>query len=61
LATVATDATLIANSIVANHLMIGGDPIVITSNTTAVPEPGTLVLLTLAGLALAGTYFRRKQ
>jgi autotransporter-associated beta strand protein len=56
---VATGATLTATSIVADTLSIGGTPLE-ASVAAAVPEPGTLVLLVLAGLTLAGAYLRRK-
>jgi autotransporter-associated beta strand protein len=49
-------AVLDAKSIVTGTLTIGGTPLA----TAAVPEPGTLVLLALAGLALVGAYLRRK-
>jgi autotransporter-associated beta strand protein len=51
-------SVLNAKSIVADTLTIGGTPI--AASSAAVPEPGTLVLLALAGLALAGAYLRRK-
>ena len=60
---VATGGTLTAASIVADTLIIGGGPyaaVASASATTPVPEPGTLALLALAGLALAGVYLRRK-
>jgi fibronectin-binding autotransporter adhesin len=59
---VAVDSTLNASSIVADSLYIGGNPLPLpkASNTAAVPEPGTFVLLALAGLALVGAYIRRK-
>ena len=47
---------LTASSIVQHRLVIGGASTMVAS----VPEPGTLVLLALAGLALAGAYVRRK-
>jgi autotransporter-associated beta strand protein len=49
-------AELYATSIVTDTLTIGGTP----AAAAAVPEPGTLVLLALAGLALAGAYLRRR-
>ncbi len=48
---VAGGATLNAPSIVADTLTIGGTPVAVNG---AVPEPGALVLLILAGLTLAG-------
>jgi autotransporter-associated beta strand protein len=59
---VATDAVLNTASIVANTLTIGGAPRVAASasSVTAVPEPSTLVLLALAGMALVGAYIRRR-
>ncbi|MCC6124556.1 MAG: autotransporter-associated beta strand repeat-containing protein [Pirellulales bacterium] len=51
---VATGATLNAASIVANAITIGGPPV------AAVPEPGTLALLTAAGL-LAALFVRRRK
>ncbi|MCC6123368.1 MAG: autotransporter-associated beta strand repeat-containing protein [Pirellulales bacterium] len=54
---VAVGATLNAPSIVANSLNIG---VPMQAAAAAVPEPGTLVLLLLAGAALAGAYLRRK-
>lgn len=45
-------STLIAKSLVCNIMTIGG-PVV-----SAVPEPGTLILLALAGLALVGNSWR---
>ena len=56
---VGTGGTLTAPSIVANSLVIGGTPAAVAANA-AVPEPSTLLLLVLAGLALAGAYVRRK-
>ena len=53
--TVANDSTLTATRIQVDTLTIGG-----TVTAAAVPEPGTLVLLVLAGLAFAGAYLRRK-
>jgi autotransporter-associated beta strand protein len=47
-------SVLNATSIVADTLNIG------TSHVAAVPEPGALVLLALAGLALVGACLRRK-
>jgi hypothetical protein len=52
---VATGATLNSPSIVADTLTIGGPQI---GAAAAVPEPGTLVLLALAVLALAGMAWR---
>ena len=49
------DTTLTATSIAVDTLTIGVPP-----TAAAVPEPGTLVLLFLAGLACAGVYLRRK-
>ena len=57
---VATVATLNAASIVANTLTIGGPPLAAASANASVPEPSTLALLALAGLALVGAYSRRK-
>ena len=57
---VATGATLTATSIMADSLAIGGGPFVSAGTLNAVPEPGILVLLVLAGLAFGGTYLRRK-
>jgi fibronectin-binding autotransporter adhesin len=57
---VATGATLNAASIVSDSLYIGGAPIMPAAAAAAVPEPSTLVLLALAGLACAGAYIRRK-
>ena len=54
--TVANNATLRAPSITVDTLTIGGT----VTAAAAVPEPGTLVLLALAGLACAGAYLRRK-
>jgi fibronectin-binding autotransporter adhesin len=54
---VATGATLTAPSIVADTLTIGGAPVVAA---TAVPEPGTLALLALAGLFAVLCAWRRK-
>jgi fibronectin-binding autotransporter adhesin len=48
-------SSLTAGSISVSTLSIGAPPA-----AAAVPEPGTLVLLTLAGLALAGGFLRRK-
>jgi autotransporter-associated beta strand protein len=56
---VATGATLNATSIVADTLTIGGAPVVIGAAAT-VPEPSTLALLVLAGLAFVGACLRRK-
>jgi autotransporter-associated beta strand protein len=56
---VTVDATLIAGSLMANSLTVGGPMHVAASAPTAVPEPGSMVLLVLAGLALAGAYLRR--
>ncbi|MCC6124534.1 MAG: autotransporter-associated beta strand repeat-containing protein [Pirellulales bacterium] len=53
---VATGATLNAPSITANSLTIGGPPL---AAAAAVPEPGTFVLLVLAGLG-AILAWRRK-
>jgi autotransporter-associated beta strand protein len=53
---VATDAKLNASSIVAGTLTIGGPAKV----ANAVPEPSAMLLLVLAGLALAGASLRRK-
>jgi autotransporter-associated beta strand protein len=50
-------ATLVTASLVADTLNIGSLPG--AAAPTAVPEPGTLALLALAGLALAGAYLRR--
>ncbi|MCC6123367.1 MAG: autotransporter-associated beta strand repeat-containing protein [Pirellulales bacterium] len=55
---VASTGSLTAPSIVQNSLTIGGGPY--AAGSAAVPEPGTLVLLLLAGAALAGAYLRRK-
>jgi autotransporter-associated beta strand protein len=52
---VATGATLNATSIVADTLTIGGAPHLAA---TAVPEPGTFVLLVLAGL---GAFLARRR
>jgi hypothetical protein len=46
---------LTAPSITQGSLNIGG-----VAPAAAVPEPNTLVLLVLAGVALAGACFRRK-
>jgi fibronectin-binding autotransporter adhesin len=51
---VLNSATITAVSITQGTLTIG------SSSAAAVPEPGTLVLLTLAGLAFVGGYLRRK-
>jgi autotransporter-associated beta strand protein len=56
---VATGATLNAASIVADTLTIGGAPHA-TANAAAVPEPGTFVLLALAGMAALLAALRRK-
>jgi fibronectin-binding autotransporter adhesin len=53
--TVANGSSLMTPSISVNTLTIGG-----TITTVAVPEPSTLVLLVLAGLAFVGAYLRRK-
>ena len=53
--TINGNGTLILASIVQDTLVIGG-----STTVAPVPEPSTLVLLVLAGLALAGVYFRRK-
>ena len=50
-------ATLTAPSIVQGTLTIGG---VAPTAAGAVPEPSTIVLLVLAGLAVVGAYLRRK-
>ena len=54
---VATGATLNASSIVADTLTIGGPQV---ATAAAVPEPGTLALLTLAVLGLAGMAWRKR-
>jgi autotransporter-associated beta strand protein len=54
---VATGATLNATSIVADTLTIGGPQI---GAAVAVPEPGTLVLLVLAGMGILLAVWRRK-
>jgi autotransporter-associated beta strand protein len=55
---VATGATLNAASIVADTLTVGGPRI---SVATAVPEPGTLALLAMAGIAAVWFAARRKR
>ena len=55
---VADGTTLIATSIDVGTLTIGGPAT--GAALAAVPEPGTLVLLALAGLTLTGAYLRRK-
>jgi autotransporter-associated beta strand protein len=52
---VADGATLNASSIVADTLTIGGAPL-----AAAVPEPGTLALLTLAALSIAFAAWRKR-
>jgi autotransporter-associated beta strand protein len=56
---VATGGTLNAPTIVADSLTIGGVPLA-SANTAAVPEPGTLVLLALAGMIAILAVWRRK-
>jgi autotransporter-associated beta strand protein len=56
---VADGATLTATSIVANTLTIGG-PASAAAPVATVPEPGTLVMLALAVLGLAGMARRKK-
>jgi autotransporter-associated beta strand protein len=55
---VATGATLTAPSIVADTLTIGGLP---KGAAVAVPEPGTLALLAMAGLISVWFAIRRKR
>jgi fibronectin-binding autotransporter adhesin len=57
---VATSATLNATSINADSLIIGGGPFAFTPHAAAVPEPGTVVLLALAGLGALLAVWRRK-
>jgi autotransporter-associated beta strand protein len=60
---VASGASLTAVSIVANTLSIGGGPYsaaAAATSPTAVPEPGTMVLLALAGLGALVAVWRRK-
>jgi autotransporter-associated beta strand protein len=58
---VADNAILSASSITADSLTIGGPKHLSAAvNTTPVPEPGTLLLLALAGLVFVGAYLRRK-
>jgi autotransporter-associated beta strand protein len=55
--------SLTATSIVVDTLSIGGTPVVISggaASVMAVPEPGTFVLLVLAGLGLVGAFMRRR-
>jgi autotransporter-associated beta strand protein len=65
---VASGSTLTVPSIVADSLVIGGGPFVLGSvvdapvvaNASVVPEPGTLVLLAMAGLGALLAAWRRK-
>jgi autotransporter-associated beta strand protein len=55
------DAVFSAQSIVQDKLVIGGSSSMArTSEPVPVPEPGTWVLMIMAGLVLAGAYIRRK-
>ena len=52
------------SSLVSARLLMGTDSGLQNTtaiNTTTVPEPGTLALLAVAGLSLAGTAWRRRQ
>jgi autotransporter-associated beta strand protein len=53
---VASGAVLNVSSITADTLIVGGGPFAAAS----VPEPGTLVLLTLAGLGILFAAWRKK-
>jgi fibronectin-binding autotransporter adhesin len=57
---VCSDTTLTATSIQVDTLSIGDSQIPIGASLATVPEPGTIVLLFLAGLMIAGARFRRK-
>ena len=54
---VGSGTNLTATSINVDTLIIGAEA---PGAAAAVPEPGALVLLALAGLTLAGAYLRRK-
>jgi autotransporter-associated beta strand protein len=57
---VATGGTLNAASIVADTLTIGGPASAASASVAAVPEPGTFVLLALAGMGVLLAVWRRK-
>jgi hypothetical protein len=58
--TVVDGSALTATSINVDTLTIGGPAASAGLVVNTVPEPGTFVLLALAGLSLVGAYLRRR-